>query len=144
MPRAILMSSKKLRAVGSMHVFAPCQIDFVNKKLNSPHSWNNPLSETSLGLPSKSLIYVLMIWRYPDAKGNHFVDVKKTYFKYNKLVLKGTLIPILKMCYTFLRIKIMRWKFYSLIPSKINSPFTRYSSIRYQFCKRYENFLKCH
>ena len=38
MPRAILMSSKKLRAVGSMHVFAPCQIDFVNKKLNSPHS----------------------------------------------------------------------------------------------------------
>ena len=44
-----VMSSGKLRVVGNMHVFAACQIDALNKQPISPLSWNNPLSETSLG-----------------------------------------------------------------------------------------------
>ena len=46
---AMTLSSGKPKAVGNMHVFVPCQIDVVKKQLVSPHSWNNPLTETLLG-----------------------------------------------------------------------------------------------
>ena len=43
------MSSGKPRAAGNKHAFVAYQIDVVNKQLVSPLSWNDPLSETSLG-----------------------------------------------------------------------------------------------
>ena len=58
----------------SMDVFVACQIDVLNKQLASPLSWNNPLSETSLGES-----YILTIYRHLDAKEKHFLDVKGVY-----------------------------------------------------------------
>ena len=48
------LPSGKSRAVGNMLVFVACQIDVLNKQLVSPFSWNNPLSETSVGKSLKS------------------------------------------------------------------------------------------
>ena len=54
-----------------MHVLVACQIDIVNKQLVSPFSWNNLLSETSLGES-----YILTIYRHLDIKENHSLDVE--------------------------------------------------------------------
>ena len=66
------MSSGKPRAIGNMHVFVACQIDVVNKQLVSPLSWNNLLSETSLGES-----YILTIYRHLGAKKKHSLDVER-------------------------------------------------------------------
>ena len=60
------MSSGKSNVVGNMHDFVACKIDDVNKQLFSPLSWNNPLSETSLGESN-----MLSDYRYLDAKEKH-------------------------------------------------------------------------
>ena len=57
-----------------MDVFVACQIDVLNKQLASPLSWNNPLSETSLGES-----YILTTYRHLDAKEKHFLDVEGVY-----------------------------------------------------------------
>ena len=46
--RAMILILKKTSAVGNLHVFIACQIDFAKKQFDSPLSWNNLLSETSL------------------------------------------------------------------------------------------------
>ena len=53
-----LIPSGKPRAVDDMDVFMVGQTDVVNKQLVSPLSWNNPLSETSVGK-----WYILIIYR---------------------------------------------------------------------------------
>ena len=63
------MSSGKSRVVGNMHVFVACEIDALKKQLVSPLSWNNPLSETSLGES-----YILTIYRNIEAKEKHLLD----------------------------------------------------------------------
>ena len=68
------MSSGKSRVVGNMHDFVACQIDVLNKQLVSPLSWNNPLSETSLGES-----YILTIYRHLDAKEKHLLDAEGVY-----------------------------------------------------------------
>ena len=68
------MSSGKPRKVCNMHVFVTCQINVVNKQFVSPLSWNNPLSETSLGES-----YILAIYRHIDAKVKHSLDVEGVY-----------------------------------------------------------------
>ena len=65
------MSSGKPRGVGNMHVFVACQIDAVDKQLVSPLSWNNLLSETSLGES-----YILTIYRHLDAKEKNSLRVE--------------------------------------------------------------------
>ena len=72
--RAMTNVFRKTNSVGNMHVFVPCQIDVVNKQLVSPHSWNNLISETLLGES-----YVLMIYRHPDVKEKHSLDVEGVY-----------------------------------------------------------------
>ena len=57
-----------------MHLFVACQIDVLNKQLVSPLSWNNPLSEVSLGES-----YILTIYRYLDAKKKHPLDAEGVY-----------------------------------------------------------------
>ena len=57
-----------------MHVFVACQIDVLNKQLVSSLSWNNPLSETSLGES-----YTLTIYRHLDAKVKHFLNAEGLY-----------------------------------------------------------------
>ena len=68
------MSLGKPRTVGNMHVFVTCQIDVVNKQFVSPLSWNNPLSQKSLGES-----YILTIYRHLDAKEKHYFDVEGVY-----------------------------------------------------------------
>ena len=68
------MSSGKPCAVGNMHVFVACQIDVVNKQLVSSLSWNNSLSETSLGES-----YILTIYKHLDVKEKHSLDVEEVY-----------------------------------------------------------------
>ena len=70
----MIMSSGKSRAVSNKHVFMACQIDVVNKQPVSPLSWNNPLSETSLGES-----YILTICRHLDVKEKHSLDVEGVY-----------------------------------------------------------------
>lgn len=48
-----------------MHVFLFRQIVFVNKQLGYPLSWNNTLSEKVNYMTG---LYILMIYRYLDAK----------------------------------------------------------------------------
>ena len=67
------MSSGKSRAVGNMDLFVACQIDVLNKQIVSPHSWNNPLSETL------DESYILTIYRHLDAKEKHFLDAERVY-----------------------------------------------------------------
>ena len=62
----MLMSSGKSNVVGNMHDFVACKTDVVNKQLVSPLSWNNPLSETSLGESN-----ILSDYKYLDAKEKH-------------------------------------------------------------------------
>ena len=57
-----------------MHDFVACQIDVLNKQLVPPLSWNNPLSETSLGES-----YILTIYRHLDAKEKHLLDAEGVY-----------------------------------------------------------------
>ena len=51
-----------------------CKIYAVNKQLVSPLSWNNPLSKASIGES-----YILMIYKYLDAKEKHYLDVEGVY-----------------------------------------------------------------
>ena len=68
------VSLGKPRAVDNMHVFVACLTDAVNKQLVSPLSWNNPLSETSLGES-----YILTIYRQLHAKEKHSLDIEGVY-----------------------------------------------------------------
>ena len=57
-----------------MTVFLACQTDVLNKQLVSTLSWNNPLSETSLGES-----YIMTICSHLDAKEKHFLDCEGAY-----------------------------------------------------------------
>ena len=57
-----------------MHVFEVCRIHVSNKQLTSPLSWNNALSETSLGDS-----FILTIYRHLDAKEKLLLDAEGVY-----------------------------------------------------------------
>ena len=65
------MSSGKSRGVRNLYVFVACQIDVLNKQLVCPLSWNNLLSEASLGGS-----YILTIYRHLHAKEKFFFRVE--------------------------------------------------------------------
>ena len=58
-------------------------------------------------------------------------NLLEVYTQFFNSILKGTLMSILETSYNFLCIKIMHWKFYSLIPLKRNSSFMKHLVIGY-------------
>ena len=66
---------RKTKSAKKRHArFVHCKIYAVNKQLVSPLSWNNPLSKASIGES-----YILMIYKYLDAKEKHYLDVEGVY-----------------------------------------------------------------
>ena len=102
--RATTPFSGKKRVVCNMHVFAVCQIDVLNKQLVSLLSWNNLLSETSLGES-----YIITIYRHLDVNEKHLLDAEgvyniqshiennflEVYTHFFNSIFKGTLMPVL-------------------------------------------------
>ena len=99
-----MSSGKSIVVVGSMHVFVACQIGVLNKPLVSPLSWNNLLSETSLGES-----YILTIYRHLHAKEKHLFDAEGVFITYSFIKKITCFKYILTFSAQFLKVHSCRY-----------------------------------